>query len=226
MRLKNKLGNRSNASAEVEFDATLGWLIGEEGEGIARIVEMVNFTRMDCALGSAGLIRAALVAAIHHASYRHAFGALLIDQPLMQNVLADLALESEAAMVLCLRVARAIDEAADNPAAAALKRLGTALAKYFVCKRAPATVGEALESLGGNGYVEESVMPRLYREAPLNSIWEGSGNINALDVLRVLRKQPDSLAAWREEIAPALGERAIAAEAQRLARDLSDSASG
>jgi putative acyl-CoA dehydrogenase len=222
VRLKNKLGNRSNASAEVEFDGTHGWLIGEEGEGLGRIVEMVNFTRMDCALGSAALIRAALVAAIHHASHRRAFGALLIDQPLMQNVLADLALESEAAMVLCLRVARSIDESADNRHAATLRRLGTALAKYYVCKRAPVTVGEALECLGGNGYVEESILPRLYREAPLNSIWEGSGNINALDVLRILRRQPESLAAWREEIAPALREPRIAAEAERLARDLRD----
>ncbi len=196
-RLKNKLGNRSNASAEVEFDQTRGRLIGEEGEGIARIVEMVNSTRMDCALGSAALVRAALAHAIHHAAHRRTFGALLVDRPLMQNVLADLALESEGAIALCLRVARAIDEAPHDRAAAALKRVGTALAKYYVCKRAPAVVGEALECLGGNGYVEESIMPRLYREAPLNSIWEGSGNINALDLLRILRKQPESLAAWR-----------------------------
>ena len=183
VRLKNKLGNRSNASAEVEFDATLGQLIGDEGEGVARIVEMVNYTRMDCTIGSAAVIRAALVQAIHHAAHRRAFGAPLIDHPLMQNVLADLALESEAATVLCMRVARAIDDAAIDSKAAALKRIGTALGKYYVCKRGPVVVGEALECLGGNGYVEESIMPRLYREAPLNSIWEGSGNINALDVL-------------------------------------------
>jgi putative acyl-CoA dehydrogenase len=220
VRLKNKLGNRSNASAEVEFEATHGWLIGDEGEGLRRIVEMVNSTRLDCAIGSAALIRAAFVQAMHHAMYRRAFGALLIDHPLMQNVLADLALESEAATLLVMRVARTIDEAPRSPHAAALKRIGTALAKYFICKRAPAAVGEALECLGGNGYVEESILPRLYREAPLNSIWEGSGNINALDVLRILRKQADAPSAWRDEIAPALGEPRIASEARRLGREL------
>jgi putative acyl-CoA dehydrogenase len=218
-RLKNKLGNRSNASAEVEFDGTHGWLIGDEGEGLTRIVEMVNYTRMDCALGSAALVRAALAQAIHHAAHRRAFGALLIEQPLMQNVLADLALESEAAIALCMRVARAIDEARSDAHEAALKRIGTVLAKYYVCKRAPVVIGEALECLGGNGYVEESIMPRLYREAPLNSIWEGSGNINALDVLRILRKRPESLSAWLAEIEPGLTEPRIAREAQRLQRD-------
>ncbi len=183
---------------------------------------MVNFTRLDCAVGSSALMRAALAQAIHHASHRRAFGDLLIDQPLMQNVLAELALESEAATALCLRVARAVDEAVHDRQAAALKRIGTALAKYYVCKRAPLVVGEALECLGGNGYVEESIMPRLYREAPLNSIWEGSGNINALDVLRILRKQPESFAAWRDEIAQARGEPAIEREALRLERDLHD----
>jgi putative acyl-CoA dehydrogenase len=223
-RLKNKLGNRSNASAEVEFDATHAWLIGEEGQGLARIVEMVNFTRMDCAIGSAALMRVALTQAIHHATYRRTFGALLIEHPLMQNVLADLALESEAATLLCIRVARAIDDATRDPQAVPLKRIGTALAKYYICKRAPSVVGEALECLGGNGYVEESIMPRLYREAPLNSIWEGSGNINALDVLRALRKQPESLAAWRDAIAPARSEPRIAHEAARLERALADAA--
>jgi putative acyl-CoA dehydrogenase len=222
VRLKNKLGNRSNASGEIEFDETHGWLIGDEGEGIARIVEMVNLTRMDCAIGSASLVRAALVAALHHAAYRRAFGALLVEQPLMQNVLADLALESEAATALCMRVARAIDDAPHDAQSAALKRIGTALAKYYVCKRAPVAVGEALECLGGNGYVEESIMPRLYREAPLNSIWEGSGNINALDVLRILRKRPESLAAWREQLRPARSEPRLAREANRLERELAD----
>jgi putative acyl-CoA dehydrogenase len=226
VRLKNKLGNRSNASAEVEFDATRGWLIGDEGEGVARIVEMVNYTRMDCALGSAALMRAALAHAIAHASYRRAFGKTLVDQPLMQNVLADLALESEAATVLCMRLARAIDESPNDAQAAALKRIGTALTKYYVCKRAPVAVGEALECLGGNGYVEESIMPRLYREAPLNSIWEGSGNINALDVVRVLRKRPETLAAWRAEIAPALGEARVARELHSLQQQLCDSGLG
>lgn len=220
VRLKNKLGNRSNASAEVEFDATHGWLIGDEGEGLQRIVEMVNCTRLDCAIGSAALIRAALAQAIHHALYRRTFGALLIDHALMQNVLADLALESEAATALFMRVARAVDDSQHDKSAAPLKRLGTALAKYYVCKRAPFVVGEALECLGGNGYVEESIMPRLYREAPLNSIWEGSGNINALDVLRILRKQPEAYAAWHDEIAPARGELRLAAQVLQLERDL------
>ncbi len=215
-RLKDKLGNRSNASAEVEFDDAAAWLIGEEGEGLRRIVEMVNYTRLDCAIGSAALMRAALAQAVHHAAYRRAFGAALIEQPQMQNVLADLALESEAAIALCLRVARTID----GREHAALKRLGTALAKYYVCKRAPVVVGEALECLGGNGYVEESIMPRLYREAPLNSIWEGSGNINALDVLRIVRKHPEALSAWSEEVADALGDPRIARYAQRIETDV------
>ncbi len=221
VRLKDKLGNRSNASAEVEFDGTRGFLIGDEGDGLARIVEMVNFTRLDCAIGSAALLRAALVQAIHHTAHRRAFGALLIDAPLMRNVLADLALESEAALLLCLRVARAIDDAERDSRAAALKRIGTALGKYYVCKRTPAALAEALECLGGNGYVEESVMPRLYREAPLNSIWEGSGNVNALDVLRVLRKQPEALAALRDEIA-ACGEPRVVRAAGSLATELRD----
>jgi putative acyl-CoA dehydrogenase len=181
---------------------------------------MVNYTRMDCALGSAALMRAAIAQAIHHAAHRRTFGALLIEHSLMRNVLADLALESEAATVLCMRLARAIDESVDDAQASALKRLGTALAKYYLCKRASVAVGEALECLGGNGYVEESIMPRLYREAPLNSIWEGSGNINALDVLRILRKQPAALAAWREEIAPVEREPVIARAVERLERDL------
>ncbi len=221
-RLKNKLGNRSNASAEVEFDATAAWLIGDEGEGLQRIVEMVNYTRLDCTIGSAALMHAALAAAIHHATYRRAFGKTLIDQPLMQNVLADVALETEAAMALFVRVARAIDDSARDERAAALRRIGTALGKYYVCKRAPVVVGEALECLGGNGYVEESVMPRLYREAPLNSIWEGSGNINALDVLRILRKHPEALAAWRDEIAPASSDARVDAQAKRLESELRD----
>jgi putative acyl-CoA dehydrogenase len=223
-RLKDKLGNRSNASSEVEFDGTHGWLIGEEGRGVQTIVEMVNHTRLDCILGSAGLLRQALAQAIHHATYRRTFGKLLIDHPLMQNVLADLALESEAATALFARVARSIDESDRDPQAAALKRIGTAIGKYYVCKRAPAVVGEALECLGGNGYVEESILPRLYRESPLNSIWEGSGNINALDVLRIVRKQPESLEALRAEIAPALGDPRMAAAARALEAELRDTA--
>jgi putative acyl-CoA dehydrogenase len=219
-RLKDKLGNRSNASSEIELDGTHGWLIGEEGRGVQTIVEMVNHTRLDCIGGSAATIRQALAQALHHATYRRTFGERLIDRPLMQNVLADVALESEAATALTMRLARAIDDSARDERAAALKRIGTAIGKYYVCKRTPAVVGEALECLGGNGYVEESIMPRLYREAPLNSIWEGSGNINALDVLRILRKQPESFEALRSEIAPSASEPRIAVEAARLEREL------
>lgn len=221
VRLKNKLGNRSNASGELEFDATHGLLIGEENEGLSRVVAMVNATRLDCAIGSAALMRAAVAQAIHHATYRRAFGKRLIEQPLMENVLAELALECEAATALFMRVARSVDDAENGDAgASALRRIGTALAKYHICKRAPAVVGEALESVGGNGYVEESVMPRLYREAPLNSIWEGSGNINALDVLRILRKQPEAFTAWRREIAPAVVEPRLAQATEQVEREL------
>jgi putative acyl-CoA dehydrogenase len=221
-RLKQKLGNRSNASSEIELDGTHAWLVGEEGRGVQTIVEMVNHTRLDCIVGSAGLIHEALVQAIHHATYRSTFGAPLIDRPLMQNVLADIALVSEAAIALFMRLGRAIDAAPDDERAAALKRIGTAVGKYYVCKRAPGVVGEALECLGGNGYVEESIMPRLYREAPVNSIWEGSGNINALDVLRIVRKQPESFAALRAEIEPVAGDARIHAALSALERDVGD----
>ncbi|MBV8245260.1 MAG: acyl-CoA dehydrogenase family protein [Candidatus Eremiobacteraeota bacterium] len=220
-RLKDKLGNRSNASCEVEFKDTVGFLIGEEGRGVQTIIEMVNFTRLDCVNGSAALMRQALVQALHHARYRYAFGRALIDQPLMKNVLADLALESEAALALLMRVARAADRAASDEREAAIKRIGTAIAKYWVCKRAPMVVAEALECLGGNGYVEESVMPRLYREAPLNSIWEGSGNVNALDVLRAMQKTPDALEAMFGEMVGA-GDVAIVGALHRLRQEASD----
>ncbi|HKU68903.1 MAG TPA: acyl-CoA dehydrogenase family protein, partial [Candidatus Baltobacteraceae bacterium] len=200
-RLKDKLGNRSNASSEIEMDGAWALLLGEPGRGVQTIVEMVNGTRLDCINGSASLMRQAVAQAIHHATYRHAFGKPLVDQPLMQNVLADLALESEAAMALLLRLARAVDRGESE-----LRRLGTAVGKFYVCKRAPVVVGEALECLGGNGYVEESPMPRLYREAPLNSIWEGAGNINALDVQRIISKQPQALNAFWAEIEPALND--------------------
>jgi putative acyl-CoA dehydrogenase len=221
-RLKDKLGNRSNASSEIELDRAWALAIGEPGRGVQTIVEMVNFTRLDCINGSASLMRAATAQAIHHARYRQAFGKNLIDQPLMQNVLADLAMESEAAMVLLLRLARATDRAPTDPREALLKRLGTAIGKYYVCKRTPTVVAEALECLGGNGYVEDSGMPRLYREAPLNSIWEGSGNINALDVLRIIAKHPEALLAFRSEIEPALHDtrvRKAAAALQALVID-------
>ena len=200
-RLKNKLGNRSNASSEVEFDGTIGRLVGEEGRGVATIVEMVNFTRLDCIVGAAAGMRQAVAQAIHHASHRSAFGSLLVDRPLMQNVLADLALESEAATSLFARLARACDRAAAGDAhEGRIKRIGTAFGKYWVCKRAAGHAAEALECLGGNGYVEESIMPRLLRESPLNSIWEGSGNVNALDVLRAMSREPGVLESYFSEV--------------------------
>src|SRR5215204_4162516 len=199
-RLKDKLGDRSNASSEVEFDGTTGWLVGEPGRGVPAIIEMVNTTRLDCVLGSAATVRAALTQAIHHARHRRAFGALLVDQPLMQNVLADLAVESEAATALAIRLAAALDAGES-----AFLRLAGAAAKFWVCKRAPGVVAEAMEVLGGNGYVEESGLPRLYRQAPLNSIWEGSGNVIALDVLRAMGRSSDTLAAVSAEIEQARG---------------------
>src|SRR2546423_4000608 len=167
-------------------------MVGEDGRGVATILEMVALTRQDCLIGSASIMRQALVQAVHHTRHRRAFGKALVDQPLMRNVLADLALESEAATALALRVARAVDASPREPAEAALARIGTAIGKYWVCKRCPPFVNEAQECLGGAGYVEESVLPRLYRQAPLNSIWEGSGNIQCLDVLRALAREPES----------------------------------
>jgi putative acyl-CoA dehydrogenase len=223
-RLKDKLGNRANASAEVELDGATGWLVGEPGRGLAAILEMVNHTRLDCVVGSAALMRQAVAQATHHAAHRSAFGRRLADQPLMANVLADLAVEAEAATTLAMRVAGTFDRAAGDPAEAALRRLATAAAKYWVCKRAPAVAAEALECLGGNGYVEESGMPRLYREAPLNSLWEGAGNINSLDVLRVLTRQPDALVALLAEVAPArAAEPRLDREAAALERELAAS---
>jgi len=219
LRLKDKLGDCSNASSEVEFDDALAWRIGEEGRGVATILEMVMLTRLDCMLGSAAQMRMALAQALHHCRYRQAFGKMLIEQPLMVNVLADLAIESEAALILALRVARAVDAAGRDPQEAALARVATALGKYWICKRAPAFINEAQECLGGAGYIEESVLPRLYRQAPLNSIWEGSGNIQCLDVLRALRREPATADALLAELAPARGLNEhfdFAFEAQRL----------
>ncbi|MFG2602199.1 DNA alkylation response protein [Streptomyces sp. NPDC048514] len=205
-RLKDKLGNRSNASSEPEFDRTVAWLVGPEGRGVKTIIEMVNCTRLDCVMSSAALMRKTLVEAGHHARHRSAFGARLVDQPLMRNVLADLALESEAATTLTLRLAGAADRAVRGDAGErAFRRIATAVGKYWVTKRGPAFTAEALECLGGNGYVEESGMPRHYREAPLLSIWEGSGNVNALDVLRALHREPDSAEALFAELALARG---------------------
>jgi len=188
LRLKDKLGNRSNASSEVEFVGAEAQLVGEEGRGIPIIIEMSNYTRLDCAIGSSGLMRQAVAQAIHHASYRIAFQKKLVDQPLMTNVLADLALESEAATVLAMRLARAYDE--DGELAAVWRRVLTPAAKFWICKRAPFVAAEAMEVLGGNGYIEDYVLPRIYREAPVNSIWEGSGNVMCLDVLRAIERTP------------------------------------
>jgi putative acyl-CoA dehydrogenase len=187
---KDKLGDRANASAEVEFDDALAWRIGDEGRGIATVLEMGNHTRLDCANGSAGLMRAALAEAVHHARHRHAFGRALIEQPLMANVLADIALEVEGHVALSLHVAGCVDRESVSEDAALLRRLLTPVAKYWVCKRTPMVVAEAMEATGGNGYVEDGPMPRLFRQSPLNSIWEGAGNIMCLDVLRVLAREP------------------------------------
>ncbi|MFF9061229.1 acyl-CoA dehydrogenase family protein [Streptomyces sp. NPDC014882] len=202
-RLKDKLGNRSNASAEVEFDGTWARRVGEEGRGVRTIIDMVAATRLDCVLGSAGLMRAAVAQAVHHGTYREAFGGKLVDKPLMRNVLADLALESEAATVLGLRLAAACDD--DGEQERALLRIAVPAAKYWVTKRCAPVAVEAAECLGGNGYVEESGMPRLVRESPLNSVWEGAGNVQALDVLRALRREPQALNAFLQEVGQARG---------------------
>lgn len=205
-RLKDKLGNRANASSEVEFHGALGWLVGEEGRGIQQILQMGQLTRLDCALGTSGLMRQALSLAIDHCRQRMAFGKPIIEQPLMRNVLADLALECEAACALAMRLAHAFDQP-DDPQQATMARLLTPIAKFWICKRGAAFAQEAMECLGGNGYVEEGgegVMARIYREMPVNSIWEGAGNIMALDVLRALRKA-DAIQALATELAPARG---------------------
>jgi putative acyl-CoA dehydrogenase len=205
-RLKDKLGNRSNASSEIEYDGALGWLVGEEGRGVATIIEMVNMTRLDCTIGSAAGMRIGAMQAVHHARHRSAFGKLLVDQPLMANVLADLALESEAATYAAIRLAGATDRVArGDEQEAMVRRVALAVSKYWVCKRAPSHAAEALECLGGNGYVEDSGMPRLFRESPLMSIWEGSGNVAALDTLRALGRQPESLQAFFDEVELAAG---------------------
>ncbi|MBS2023665.1 MAG: DNA alkylation response protein, partial [Deltaproteobacteria bacterium] len=204
-RLKDKLGNRSNASSEVEFHGAWARLIGEEGRGVPTILEMVNHTRLDCVIGAAGMMRQSLQLALQHTQHRSAFGKRLLVQPLMRAVLSDLALESEAATTLMMRLARAYDRDRDQEFEAPFRRIATAVSKFWVCKRAAPFVAEALECLGGNGYVEESGMPRVYREAPLNSIWEGSGNVICLDVLRALAKEPRSRDALVAELRLARG---------------------
>ena len=217
-RLKDKLGNRSNASAEAEFDGATAWLLGDEGRGVPVILEMVNYTRLDCAIGSAALMRQALAQAIHHARHRMAFGRRLAEHALMKNVLADLALESEAATALVLWLARAYGS--EDTREVALRRLLTPAAKFWICKRAAAFAQEAMEVLGGNGYVEESTMSRIYREAPLNSIWEGSGNVICLDLLRAVARDPDAVPALESAMAPARGrDPRLDAFAGRLAED-------
>jgi putative acyl-CoA dehydrogenase len=219
-RLKDKLGNRSNASSEVEYDEAVAWLVGEEGHGVRTIIQMVNMTRLDCVIAGAAGMRAGLVQAVHHATHRQAFGNYLVDTPLMRNVLADLAVESEAATTLAMRLAGATDRSSTgNDDAATFRRLGLAVSKYWVCKRTSAHAAEALECLGGNGYVEESGMPRLYREAPLISIWEGSGNVAALDVLRAMGSGTEAFFAEVDQASGA--ERRLDSAVERLKVDLS-----
>jgi putative acyl-CoA dehydrogenase len=222
-RLKDKLGNRSNASSEIELDEAWAWRVGEEGRGVPTIIEMVNHTRLDCMIGSAATMRQAVAQATHHTAHRAAFGRRLAEQPLMQNVLADLCVESEAATATMMRLARAYDDGGRHETQRHFARLATAVAKYWLCKRSGPVVGEALECLGGNGYVEESGMPRLFREAPLNSLWEGSGNVICLDVLRALAHGPEPLAAFLGELAPARGaDRRLDAAVAEVERELGD----
>jgi putative acyl-CoA dehydrogenase len=219
-RLKDKLGNRSNASAEIEFDDAFAWRIGEPGRGVATIIQMVALTRFNCMVGSTAIMRQAVVQVLHHISHRRVGGVRLIEAPLMRNVAADLVLETEAALWLVMRVARALDHA-DDVAEQAFLRLATALGKYWICKRAPQHVNEAQECLGGLGYIEEHVLPRLYREAPVNSIWEGSGNVQCLDLLRALAKSPETVEVLVDELARAKGANpSFDAAATRLADDL------
>ena len=225
-RLKNKLGNHANASSEIEYDGATAWLVGEEGRGVPVIIEMVNLTRLDCTLGSATSMRQGLTRAIHHAQHRKAFGAYLIDQPLMRNVLADLAVEAEAATMVAMRMAGATDAAnRGDVRETMLRRIGLAAAKYWVCKRATPHAAEAMECLGGNGYAEESGMPRLYREAPLMGIWEGSGNVSALDTLRAMATRPDCVEVLFDELSGPAGQDArLGAHVGRLADSLTDAA--
>ena len=223
-RLKNKLGNHANASSEVEYDGAVAWLVGQEGRGVPTIIEMVNLTRLDCTLGSATSMRQGLTRAIHHAQHRKAFGAYLIDQPLMRNVLADLAVEAEAATIVAMRMAGATDAVTrGDEREAMLRRIGLAAAKYWVCKRATPHAGEAMECLGGNGYAEDSGMPRLYREAPLMGIWEGSGNVSALDTLRAMATRPECVEVLFDELSSTAGNDArLDAHVERLRTGLTD----
>ncbi|MUL49541.1 DNA alkylation response protein [Mycobacterium sp. CBMA293] len=221
-RLKDKLGNHANASSEIEYDGATVWLVGEEGRGVPTIIEMVNMTRLDCTLGSATSMRTGLTQAVHHAQHRKAFGAYLIDQPLMRNVLADMAVEAEAATMLAMRMAGATDRAVRGDERESLfRRIGLAAAKYWVCKRATPHAAEAMECFGGNGYAEESGMPRLYREAPLMGIWEGSGNVSALDTLRAIATKPECVEVLFDELSQAQDPR-LDAHVKALKAQLSD----
>jgi putative acyl-CoA dehydrogenase len=217
-RLKDKLGNRSNASSEVEFDDAYALLVGEEGRGVPTIIEMVNGTRLDCVMGSVALMRQAVAQAGWHVAHRSAFGSLLIDKPLMQNVLADLEIETETATLMMVRLAGAFDRADLDPHEAAFRRIALPIAKYWVTKQTTAVVREAMECLGGNGYVEESILPRLFRESPLNAMWEGSGNVIALDFLRAANREPDSLEAFLGELEANSGGEAALGEAVTAAK--------
>ncbi|WP_213661901.1 acyl-CoA dehydrogenase family protein [Stutzerimonas stutzeri] len=220
-RLKNKLGNWANASSEVEYRGALAWMVGEDGRGVPTIIEMVASTRFDCMIGSSSLMRQALTQALHHCTYRHVGGRALIEQPLMRNVLADLTLESEAALALTLRMGRAQDNRHDEREDK-FARLVTAIGKYWICKRAPEMIAEASECLGGAGYVEETILPRLYREAPVNSIWEGSGNVQCLDVLRALSKEAGVLDALFDELGDGHGDARLKSHIERLRTALRD----
>jgi putative acyl-CoA dehydrogenase len=220
-RLKNKLGNWANASSEVEYRGALAWMVGEEGRGIPTIIEMVSLTRFDCMIGSSSLMRQGLTQATHHCAHRSVGGRPLAEQPLMQNVLADLALESEAALALTMRMGKALDSSHDEHEKK-FARLVTAIGKYWICKRAPAMINEAQECLGGAGYVEESIMPRLYREAPVNSIWEGSGNVQCLDVLRALSKEPGVLEVLFSELGDGQGDAHLARHIEQIKTDFHD----
>ncbi|GAB6388345.1 acyl-CoA dehydrogenase family protein [Stutzerimonas marianensis] len=220
-RLKNKLGNWSNASSEVEYRGALAWMIGEEGRGVPTIIEMVASTRFDCMVGSSSLMRQALTQAMHHCTHRQVGGKALIEQPLMQNVLADLALESEAALALTMRMGRALDHPFDE-GEETFARVVTAIGKYWICKRAPEMIAEASECLGGAGYVEDTLLPRLYREAPVNSIWEGSGNVQCLDVLRALSRESGALDVLHNELGDGHGDPRLRAHVRQLQAALAD----
>ena len=222
IRLKRKMGNVSNASSETELRGALGWMVGPEGRGVPTIIEMVAMTRFDCMIGSSAGMRMAVSQAIDHCRQRKAFGAFLIDQPIMTAVLADLAIEAEAALTLTMRIARALDHR-DDPHEDALVRIGAAIGKYWICKRAPGHAYEALECLGGSGVMEDSPMPRLYREAPVNAIWEGSGNVQCLDIARAIQRSPQTLEAFFAEVAAVRGEStALEREATALKEDMRD----